>query len=503
MLMLKPIFKGLLLILLFPLTLFAQEATNHLDCGMDSPTEEQIRYTLEVVAKQIIPRNGGTTCIPLKAYSVRKSDGTEGVTTAQLNKALIKLNRAFLSAGIEFYWADFPQYANNDDYFTCSFQAPDSDTETGLRALFKVATDAINIYYVNSIRFADGNRYAGYSKFPVNNVASNMIVMTYIAIGDVDTHEMGHYFNLYHTHQGTEKGNTDPYAENVARVGSQSNCTVSGDLLCDTPADPRAALTHYGATINVKNCAYIGTAEDIYGERYKPSGENIMSYFPVICRSSYFTKEQNQRIAQALVLRQRFTAYTMTAPPMDVKNPSDLIVNKGDNGQALLNWQDNADNEMGYLIERSTSSDKSGFEVLIDGAVDANLTSFTDRDIIVGKTYYYRVKATNDNCNDYSNTVEYTPISAVATYKHKFKLVIQPNPSQGSFILTYFADDTNIAELKVYDSLGRVVLSTPCQPKLEYNQLIINLPSELPSGIYFISLNQNQKITVTKVLKIN
>ena len=512
MLTLKPILKGLLLLIsLFPLTLFAQETTklhsettsNHLGCGMASPTEEQIHNTLEVVARQVIPRNGSTTCVPLKAYSVRKSDGTGGVTTAQLNKALIKLNKAFLSAGIEFYWAAFPQYANNDDYFTYSFQAPDSDSEAGLRALFKVATDAINIYYVNAITFANGNRYGGYSKFPANNVASNMTLMTYVAIEDIDVHEMGHYLNLYHTHQGTENGNTDPYAENVARVGSQSNCSISGDLLCDTPADPRAALTNYGAPINVKNCAYNGTAEDIYGERYKPSGENIMSYFPVSCYGSYFTKEQNKRIAQALVLRQGFTAYTMTAPPMKVNNPSNLIVKQGDFGQALLNWQDNAENEMGYLIERSVSSDKSGFEVINDGAVDANSTNFTDKEVAVGKTYFYRVKATNDNCNDYSNTVEYTPSSSLATHKDKVRFVVQPNPSHGSFILTYFSEDTQIADLKIYDSFGRVVLITQFQPTLEYNQLIINLPSELPSGIYFISLNQNKSVKVAKVLKVN
>jgi hypothetical protein len=512
MLNLMPILsKVLILTLLLPALAFAQEATqlnsesaNHFNCGMASPTESDIRFTKEVVAKALILRNSGTTCLPLKAYIVRKSDGTGGTTTADLNKALTGLNKSFLNAGIEFYWAAMPQYADNDDFYSFGSQSPDSDTEAGLRALFKPANDAINIYYINTI---NGSTSA-YSYFPLNNAAGNMTVIShkYASSHKLLSHELGHYFSLYHTHQGTELGNTHPNAENVARVGERANCSTTGDLLCDTPADPKAVWNYGGQGVNVSNnCTYIGIAEDIYGERYKPSSENIMSYFPLICKGHYFTNEQSKRIAQALVVRKTFTAYTMTAPPMNVKNPSHLIVKKGLDGVALLNWRDNADNEMGYLIERSTTSDKSGFEAIADGAVDANLNTFTDNDVVEGVTYFYRVKATNDDCNHYSNTVAYTMNSKSPTF-FKARLTVHPNPTQGSFVLTYytFTENTKLIDLKIYDSLGRVVLTPQYKPVLGFNQLVINLPNDLPNGIYsIIFVNDNDVLNVAKVLKAN
>src|SRR5262249_39298543 len=41
-------------------------------------------------------------------------------------------------------------------------------------------------------------------------------------------HEVGHYLNLYHTHEKA----------NGVECPNGSNCKTAGDLLCDTPADP-------------------------------------------------------------------------------------------------------------------------------------------------------------------------------------------------------------------------------------------------------------------------
>jgi hypothetical protein len=62
------------------------------ECGVPPMTPDQIRYTLDVVARQIVPRNAGTTCIPIQAHIVRNDDGSGGISIADLTKGLANLN---------------------------------------------------------------------------------------------------------------------------------------------------------------------------------------------------------------------------------------------------------------------------------------------------------------------------------------------------------------------------------------------------------------------------
>ncbi len=67
-----------------------------------------------------------------------------------------------------------------------------------------------------------------------------------------------------------------------------------------------------------------------------------------------------------------------------------------------LSWTDNASNETGYQIHRSTSS-SSGFVAI--GTVAANATTFFDNTILTNTTYYYQVIAVNDfGVSAFSNT---------------------------------------------------------------------------------------------------
>lgn len=387
-------------------------AHNHLRCGTPQLTEEQIRYTLDVVAKQFVGRNSGTTCVPLRAHIVRNTDGSGGISYLDLNKGLANINFVYKAAGIEFFWSGLPDYANNSDYYDYNAQAPDSDTEAGLKALFTVAANAVNIYYVDKIITSSGFEASGYAYYPANTTTSNFILMDkdYHAspVNGTLAHEFGHYFNLAHTFDGTEFGNANANAENVPRSGVNSNCTTKGDLLCDTHADPKGTLV---------GCTYSGggvNQTDINGVAYTPPVENIMSYYDNACGVNYFTPQQYTRIAQGLATRLTHNTYSLNASGMAVTNPSGLAATQS-GLQAVLNWTDNASNEMGYLIERSTTSASSGFEAITYGATDQNVATFTDASVSAGVTYYYRVKASNDDCNDYSNVATITITAAYCT----------------------------------------------------------------------------------------
>ncbi len=394
-------------LLIFSATLLTAQThgTEGHSCGTAPMTAEQVRYTLDVVAKKVMRRNAGMTCIPLQAHIVRETGGTGGIDYETLNKGLANANYYFQSSGIEFFWANLPNYADDTDYYDYNTIAPDSDTEANLIALFAPVNNAINVYFVNSVK---AGATTGYAYFPTDNNRYNMMVMDRKAHGNALAstfiHEMGHFFNLSHTFSGTENGSGHVNAENVPRDGINANCSTKGDLLCDTEADPK----YNSAQFNKPTCTYTGGGTDINGVAYLPPVTNVMSYYPSECSNNTFTPNQITRVQQALVTRQGYVNCTMNALPMIVTNPSGLAASQSALS-VVLNWADNANNEMGYLIERSTTSDNSGFKPVPFGGTANNITTFTDNNIVANTTYYYRIKAANDGCNDYSNVVTFTP----------------------------------------------------------------------------------------------
>lgn len=103
-----------------------------------------------------------------------------------------------------------------------------------------------------------------------------------------------------------------------------------------------------------------------------------------------------------------------TAPPPAA--PDNLSATAASQSTADLTWRDNADDETGFSIERSTSS-SSGF-VQID-QVSADVQAYADSGLNAGTTYYYRVLAYNGNGEStYSNvssaTTDLPPAGAPA-----------------------------------------------------------------------------------------
>ena len=92
---------------------------------------------------------------------------------------------------------------------------------------------------------------------------------------------------------------------------------------------------------------------------------------------------------------------TVLPPPLP---PSELNAVAVSNKQINLSWQDNSDNETGFIIERGVQDGSIVFNPM--ATVPPNSTSYSDinDNFIPGTTYYYRVCAYNDAGNSpYSN----------------------------------------------------------------------------------------------------
>ncbi len=72
--------------------------------------------------------------------------------------------------------------------------------------------------------------------------------------------------------------------------------------------------------------------------------------------------------------------------------PLQLAARNISTNQILLTWIDDADNDAGTLIQRSTNG--SQWEAI--AAVEANATNYSDVTAEIGQPYYYRVRATNN-----------------------------------------------------------------------------------------------------------
>src|SRR5206468_5699620 len=73
--------------------------------------------------------------------------------------------------------------------------------------------------------------------------------------------------------------------------------------------------------------------------------------------------------------------------------PSNLVATAFSSAQINLTWTDNANNESGFIVERSPNGVDTWTQV---GTPAQNATSFSDTTgLVAGTQYFYRVRATN------------------------------------------------------------------------------------------------------------
>ncbi|BDD04137.1 zinc-dependent metalloprotease [Aureibacter tunicatorum] len=384
--------------------LSAQEIWN---CGAREITEqERFEFNLqlnEINAKRQKVDFEEMTYVPLKPHVVRRNDGSGGLPLADINSMVAWLNKYYRGSNLEFYLTGEPNYIDSDQYYNYSAG------QEGALAAGNDVTNAANVYFVNSID-GGGDCYGtmGYAYFPQDNIRTTRIVMRNcgVAVGTTMIHEVGHFLALPHTFDQTGHGSNGQHYPNspFAELVNGSNCATAGDKICDTPADP-------GANFSVPNwnrntCAYTGNARDANGQVYTPDIRNIMSYYSG-CQDR-FTEQQYRKMEDALVVRKNHRSYDFSDPFDDVNIPENTASVSLDGKKVAIKWDDVANNETGYLIERSEVSATEGFRAIDWGGVGPDVEQFVDNSVTAGKTYYYRVKSSNGHGAKYTDVTEVT-----------------------------------------------------------------------------------------------
>ena len=279
-----------------PDPLIKPEPSRH-HCPMSLPESDRDAYVLSVRNERLmagIPRDGVYN-IPVQFHLLRQTNGAGGISFAEAAQELEWANDEYDVMGIEFFQCSPPHEIFDDGYFFTEFDFEWEDYCGQTTAEYEIAGDnnidnVINIYYVNT----DGWNWSSFPHWRID-YCKDWIIMDIDDIGNQTllAHELGHYFNLLHTHQGYGDGVSDNEEAIVRNTDDDCyNCPDYGDLLCDTYADNN----------RWDNCNWDGTGSDGCSDLdFQPDEDNIMSYSG--CQSLFSSGQESRIVYNAITSR--------------------------------------------------------------------------------------------------------------------------------------------------------------------------------------------------------
>jgi len=219
-----------------------------------------------------INRDPGSVEIPVWVHVINDGSGIANgdIPDAQILAQISVLNAAYSSTPFNFTLAGVTR-TTNSRWYTMS---PQSLAERQAKAaLHTGGPETLNLYTANP-----GGGLLGWATFPYDYEDSpemDGVVVLFSSLpagsaepyneGDTGTHEIGHWLGLYHTFQG--------------------GCSVSGDLVDDTPAERSPA---YGCPVGRDSCrAALYPGDDPI--------TNFMDYVDDYCMTE-FTSDQVARM---------------------------------------------------------------------------------------------------------------------------------------------------------------------------------------------------------------
>ena len=187
-------------------------------------------------------RAPGSVTVNVYVHVITDTNGNGDVPDTQIQQQIQVLNDSYSNTTggadtpFRFQLAGTTRTANNA-WFTMT---PDSPEEAAAKAfLHQGGYGDLNLYIANI-----GAGLLGWATFPQKTVSNQTLLMDGVVVlysslpgggevnydeGDTATHEIGHWFGLFHTFQGGCKGNGDYVADTPSEASAAFGCPQGRD----------------------------------------------------------------------------------------------------------------------------------------------------------------------------------------------------------------------------------------------------------------------------------
>jgi hypothetical protein len=170
---------------------------------------------------------------------------------------------------------------------------------------------------------------------------------------------------------------------------------------------------------------------------------------------------------------------------------------------ARLTWQDNADNEDGYVIYRGLSSVNEP-EILTPDGLAPNTEEYFDTELESETTYYYWVRAYQqpDIVADVGPFEISTTdiVTSINDLEETEGLRLYPIPA-GKVLNLEMADETiGEVEISLLNQMGQVVSTQKLNKRSKSLESSFDM-SGLSKGVYFLRITQSDQVKVQRILK--
>lgn len=176
-----------------------------------------------------------------------------------------------------------------------------------------------------------------------------------------------------------------------------------------------------------------------------------------------------------------------------IATPTDLDANALSFTSVELTWADNADNEDGYVVERSKSFNTNFEEI---ATLPANTVGYDDLNVQSSTGYFYRVKAVLGALSSLYSNEAYAATAFSAVDNEKLgggSVKIFPNPTTSTATVNIDNQWIGTISATLHDALGKQVSEEIIIEK-NTGEVKFELPlGELPAGVFWVKISQEGK----------